>query len=73
MQAVESNVVSYAKVGADARTAADTADRIDWIKLSLTYLPLATPVSDAKVLTGAPEGTDRDRVHLCRDPHPRRP
>jgi L-alanine-DL-glutamate epimerase-like enolase superfamily enzyme len=50
--AVESNVVSYAKVAPDARTAADSADRIEWIKLSLTYLPLATPVSDAKVLTG---------------------
>lgn len=52
MSAVESNVVSYAKVAAGARTAADSADRIEWIKLSLTYLPLATPVSDAKVLTG---------------------
>jgi L-alanine-DL-glutamate epimerase-like enolase superfamily enzyme len=27
-------------------------DRIDWVKLSLVYLPLETPVSDAKVLTG---------------------
>jgi L-talarate/galactarate dehydratase len=27
-------------------------DRIDWVKLSLIYLPLAAPVSDAKVLTG---------------------
>jgi L-alanine-DL-glutamate epimerase-like enolase superfamily enzyme len=52
MSGVESNVVSYAKVGADARTAAETGDRIEWIKLSLTFLPLATPVSDAKVLTG---------------------
>jgi L-alanine-DL-glutamate epimerase-like enolase superfamily enzyme len=52
MAGVESNVVSYAKVAPDARTAADTADRIDWIRLSLVYLPLATPVSDAKVLTG---------------------
>lgn len=52
MPGVESNVVSYAQVAADARTAADTADRIDWIRLSLVYLPLATPVSDAKVLTG---------------------
>lgn len=52
MKAVESNIVSYAKVAEGARTAADAADRIDWIKLSLTYLPLATPVSDAKVLTG---------------------
>jgi len=50
--AVESNIVSYAKVASDARTAADTGDRIEWVKLSLTFLPLATPVSDAKVLTG---------------------
>lgn len=50
--AVESNIVSYATVAADARTAADTGDRIEWIQLSLTLLPLATPVSDAKVLTG---------------------
>ncbi len=50
--AVESNIVSYAKIGTDARTAAETGDRIAWVKLSLTFLPLATPVSDAKVLTG---------------------
>jgi L-talarate/galactarate dehydratase len=49
--AVESNIVSYAKAAA-GHTAADVADRIEWIKLSLAYLPLATPVSDAKVLTG---------------------
>ena len=29
-----------------------TSDRIDWIRLSLVFLPLAEPVSDAKVLTG---------------------
>ncbi len=50
--AVDSNIVSYAKVAADARTAADTGDRIAAIDLSLVHLPLATPVSDAKVLTG---------------------
>jgi L-alanine-DL-glutamate epimerase-like enolase superfamily enzyme len=50
--AVESNIVSYARVAPDARTAADSADRIQWVQLSLIYLPLATPVSDAKVLTG---------------------
>jgi L-alanine-DL-glutamate epimerase-like enolase superfamily enzyme len=49
--AVESNIVSYAKV-ANSRTATDAADRIDWVKVSLMFLPLATPVSDAKVLTG---------------------
>ncbi|MDP9607181.1 UNVERIFIED_ORG: L-alanine-DL-glutamate epimerase-like enolase superfamily enzyme [Variovorax paradoxus] len=52
MKTVESNIVSYAKVAEGARIAADAGDRIEWIKLSLTYLPLATPVSDAKVLTG---------------------
>ncbi len=49
---VESVVVSYAQVGDDARTAAQSGDRIASIQLSLIYLPLATPVSDAKVLTG---------------------
>lgn len=29
-----------------------TTDRIEWIRLSLVFLPLATPISDAKVLTG---------------------
>ena len=29
-----------------------STDRIEWIKLSLVFLPLATPISDAKVLTG---------------------
>ncbi len=29
-----------------------TTDRIEWIGLSLVFLPLASPVSDAKVLTG---------------------
>src|SRR5687767_12154816 len=32
--------------------AAVAADRIDRVELSLAYLPLATPISDAKVLTG---------------------
>lgn len=50
--AVESNVVSYARVADGTRTAAETGDRIAWIGLSLVRLPLATPVSDAKVLTG---------------------
>jgi L-talarate/galactarate dehydratase len=34
-----------------ARGEAST-DRIEWVKLSLVFLPLATPISDAKVLTG---------------------
>ena len=32
--------------------ASDAADRIDWVRVSSCYLPLATPISDAKVLTG---------------------
>jgi L-talarate/galactarate dehydratase len=52
MQAVESNIVSYAQTDTGARSATEAGDRIAWIKLSLTRLPLATPVSDAKVLTG---------------------
>jgi hypothetical protein len=44
--------VSYAKPSAATRTAADSGDRIEWVKLSLVYLPLAAPISDAKVLTG---------------------
>lgn len=52
MNAVDSNTVSYAQADPLAATAAQSGDRIEWIRLSLTYLPLATPVSDAKVLTG---------------------
>ena len=29
-----------------------STDRIEWIRLSLVFLPLAAPISDAKVLTG---------------------
>ena len=31
---------------------AASTDRIDWVKLQLIFLPLAQPISDAKVLTG---------------------
>ena len=31
---------------------AASTDRIEWVELSLVFLPLATPISDAKVLTG---------------------
>lgn len=48
---VESNIVSYAN-DLSAQTATDSADRIAHIKLSHCVLPLAMPVSDAKVLTG---------------------
>jgi L-alanine-DL-glutamate epimerase-like enolase superfamily enzyme len=35
-----------------AAPAPAAADRIAWIRISSAYLPLATPISDAKVLTG---------------------
>ncbi|WP_380181057.1 L-talarate/galactarate dehydratase [Kalamiella sp. sgz302252] len=46
-----SEAVTYAQAS-QAKTAADSGDRISAVKLSLAFLPLATPVSDAKVLTG---------------------
>lgn len=33
-------------------TTTSSEDRIAWVRLSSTYLPLANPISDAKVLTG---------------------
>ena len=48
--AVESSRVSYAST--TQQTAQEAGDRIAHIALQLTILPLATPVSDAKVLTG---------------------
>ena len=30
----------------------ESADRIAWVRVSSCVLPLATPISDAKVLTG---------------------
>jgi L-talarate/galactarate dehydratase len=33
-------------------TASTTGDQIAWMRISSTYLPLANPISDAKVLTG---------------------
>src|SRR5262245_3171163 len=37
---------------APAAASADPSDRIVWIRVSSCTLPLATPISDAKVLTG---------------------
>jgi hypothetical protein len=39
-------------LAAGLATGEATTDRIEWVKLHLTFLPLATPISDAKVLTG---------------------
>lgn len=36
----------------DKQSTTVSGDRITWVKLSLTFLPLAVPISDAKVLTG---------------------
>ena len=35
---------------------ATSADKIESVQLSLAFLPLKTPISDAKVLTGRPAG-----------------
>ena len=35
-----------------ANTDSASADRIAWVRVASCYLPLATPISDAKVLTG---------------------
>lgn len=51
ISSANSEAVSYAKVE-NGKTAAETGDRIEWVKVSLAFLPLGTPVSDAKVLTG---------------------
>lgn len=47
-----SDAVSYAKTAHSPTAAAESGDRIEQVKISLAFLPLATPVSDAKVLTG---------------------
>ena len=39
-------------MAAGLATGEATTDRIEWVKLHLIFLPLATPISDAKVLTG---------------------
>lgn len=47
-----SDVVAATNALAQQTSSGITADRIDWVKVSLVYLPLAAPISDAKVLTG---------------------
>jgi hypothetical protein len=44
-----SSTVSYHQSGAEASTPADTGDRIASVEVSLVFLPLAAPISDAKV------------------------
>ena len=48
----EPNAIPAAGLLAGLAPGVATTDRIAWIKLSLILLPLKTPVSDAKVLTG---------------------
>lgn len=48
---MDKHAVSYA-TAAGARTAADSGDHNAAVDLSLAFLPLPQPVSDAKVLTG---------------------
>lgn len=51
MFSANSNSVTYAQ-SFQTKRLADSADAITWVRMSLAFLPLATPVSDAKVLTG---------------------
>ena len=39
-------------LAAGGATGEATTDSIEWVQLQLVFLPLATPISDAKVLTG---------------------
>jgi L-alanine-DL-glutamate epimerase-like enolase superfamily enzyme len=39
-------------LAAGLATGPASIDRIEWVQVSLAFLPLATPISDAKVLTG---------------------
>jgi L-alanine-DL-glutamate epimerase-like enolase superfamily enzyme len=48
---IESNVYIEPTI-ASMEVGEASTDRIEWIKLSLVILPLAAPISDAKVLTG---------------------
>ncbi len=42
-----------------------TTDRIAWVKLSLAFLPLKTPISDAKVLTGRQKPLTEVAILFC--------
>ncbi len=47
-----SRVIAANPLAAGLAAGEASTDRIEWVKLSLVFLPLATPISDAKVLTG---------------------
>ncbi|WP_040577267.1 mandelate racemase/muconate lactonizing enzyme family protein [Methylopila sp. M107] len=42
-----------------------TSDRIAWVKLSLAFLPLKRPISDAKVLTGRQKPLTEVAILFC--------
>ena len=52
MNAVPQRVIAASPLAAGLAAGEASSDRIEWVKLSLVFLPLATPISDAKVLTG---------------------
>jgi len=47
-----SRMIAASPLAAGLPAGAASTDRIEWIGLSLVFLPLAAPISDAKVLTG---------------------
>jgi L-alanine-DL-glutamate epimerase-like enolase superfamily enzyme len=47
-----SRTIAASPLAAGLPAGAASTDRIEWIDLSLVFLPLAAPISDAKVLTG---------------------
>ena len=47
-----SRTITANPLAAGLAAGAASTDRIEWLELSLVFLPLATPISDAKVLTG---------------------
>src|SRR5687767_12069323 len=49
---MNTRVIQANPLAAGLAAGAATSDRIEWIQLSLVFLPLKTPISDAKVLTG---------------------
>jgi L-talarate/galactarate dehydratase len=49
---MNARTIPPSRLQAGLQPGAASTDRIEWVKLSLVFLPLAAPISDAKVLTG---------------------
>ncbi len=49
---MEARLIAANPLAAGLPAGAASTDRIEWLRLSLVSLPLAAPISDAKVLTG---------------------